>query len=355
MNKLFAFLFGSILTCHAKAATLPALPEPVTNNAVASLRLNQHQYLFSFMGLGAGKTHKDIHNRAWQLIIDPQGNTQGWQAIPSVPSSQSLSGRLASVAVGAGNYVYLFGGYTVSADHTEVSTPDVYRYNPLSKQYESLAPMPVPVDDAVALVYQNRFVYLISGWHNDGNVNLVQVYDTQTDRWQQASPYLGKPVFGHAGALSGQTMVVCDGVAVVPKFNARRGFEAETACFKGVIDSADPYKINWTMLAHPTGQSGYRMAAAADPDEQEIVFVGGATNPYNYDGIGYNGSPSQPSHAIWTFDVATQTWQVGRTQQASMDHRGLLRVGDEWLTLGGMGPNQTVLSSSRIVQLTDAH
>ena len=39
--------------------------------------------------------------------------------------------------------------------------------------------MPVPVDDSVALSYKERYIYLISGWHNDGNVNLVQVYDTK--------------------------------------------------------------------------------------------------------------------------------------------------------------------------------
>jgi hypothetical protein len=42
--------------------------------------------------------------------------------------------------------------------------------------------MPVPVDDDISLPYQSRYIYLISGWHNDGNVNLVQLYDTKTNQ-----------------------------------------------------------------------------------------------------------------------------------------------------------------------------
>ncbi|AMN12300.1 galactose oxidase [Alteromonas macleodii] len=335
-----AFIIASAASVSATAApiALPALPEPVSNNAVASVTIEDTQYVFSFMGLGKGKTHKDVHNRAWQLPIDSKDKPLQWQDLPPVPSSLALKGRLASVAVGVNDSVYIFGGYTVDEDHNEISTPDVYKYAPVTGEYTLLTPMPVPVDDATALVYQDRYVYLVSGWHNDGNVNLVQVYDTQTGQWQQASPFLGNPVFGQAGGIVNNTMVICDGVSVTPHSDKRRSFAAETACFKGVIDKQNPFKIDWRTLDHPTGAARYRMAAAGNEATNKIYFVGGSTNPYNYNGIGYNGEPSTADDAIWTFDIAEGTWVISKTEAEAptMDHRGLINVNGSWVTIGGM-------------------
>ena len=335
-----AFIITSTATVSAAVApiALPALPEPVSNNAVASVTINDAQYVFSFMGLGKGKTHKDVHNRAWQLVINNNDKPLQWQALSPVPSSLALKGRLASVAVGVKDSVYIFGGYTVDEHHNEISTPDVYKYSPTTEEYTLLAPMPVPVDDATALVYQDRYVYLVSGWHNDGNVNLVQVYDTQTGQWQQASPFLGNPVFGQAGGIVNNTMVICDGVSVTPHIDKRRSFAAETACFKGVIDKQNPFKIDWRTLDHPTGTARYRMAAAGDKATNKIYFVGGSTNPYNYNGIGYNGESSTADDAIWTFDIVEGTWVISKTEAEAptMDHRGLINVNGSWVTIGGM-------------------
>lgn len=320
---------------------LPSLPEGTSNNAVATLNIDDTVYLFSFMGLASGKTHHDVHNNAWQLkIVDDKASQ--WQPLPPVPSSLALKGRLASVAVGVHDKVYIFGGYTVAEDHSEISTPDVYEYAPIEMTYTLLAPMPIPVDDAVALVYQSRYVYLISGWHNDGNVNLVQVYDTQTNTWQQASPFLGKPVFGHAGALVNNTMMVCDGVAVIPNESKRRSFQAETACYKGKIDADNPLKIDWRSVKHPTRTARYRMASAGNEKNGLIYFVGGSSNPYNYNGIGYNGVPSEPDNQIWIYKVQDNSWTIEKSRHSTMDHRGLLNLNDQWFTVGGMTEGQAV-------------
>ena len=137
-----AFIIASAATVSATAApiVLPALPEPVSNNAVASVTIDDTQYVFSFMGLGKGKTHKDVHNRAWQLPIDSKDKPLQWQALPPVPSSLALKGRLASVAVGVNDSVYIFGGYTVDEKHNEISTPDVYKYAPVTGEYTLLTP-----------------------------------------------------------------------------------------------------------------------------------------------------------------------------------------------------------------------
>lgn len=341
----YGFLLFTLIASHALIAeSIPSLPYPVTNNAVASVTIDRKQYILSLMGLAAEKTYKDVHNQVWQLVIDEQGKFGQWEALPNVPSSHELKGRLASVAVGVKDYIYLFGGYTVAQDHSEISIPDVYQYSPTLRQYKKMASMPIPVDDTVALVYQDRYIYLVSGWHNDGNVNLTQVYDTHTNQWFQASPFLGNPVFGHAGAIADNRLLICDGVKVVAQPRKRRIFEAEPACYLGLISPTDNTRIDWQVVDHPTGLARYRMAAAGDATNKLGIFYGGATNPYNYNGIGYDGEPSEPSNQLWVFNFETQAWTITTLNNATMDHRGMVKLADQWIVLGGMGSKQTVLN-----------
>lgn len=342
-------LFNTLLTFTSlgiKANENSFLPHPVTNNAVAQVKVDNHWYLLSFSGLGANKDHQDVHNHLY--VFDVTNNQ--WQRKSPVPIAQpinQLTGRLASVATAINELAYVFGGYTVAKDHSEVSIPDVYAYDVIKDQYRALASMPVPVDDSIALVYENRYIYLISGWHNDGNVNLVQLYDSQTNQWQQASPFPGKAVFGQAGGIIGNKLLVCDGVRVDVHLNKRRSYEAEAACYRGEINPNNPSRISWFKVQHPTGISRYRMAATGliNPVSQakEIIFVGGSHNPYNYNGIGYNGKPSEPSNEIWYYNLDTNNWKISKTETATMDHRGLLVIDAKLLTIGGMTKNQQVL------------
>ncbi|MGI9236645.1 MAG: Kelch repeat-containing protein, partial [Woeseiaceae bacterium] len=148
------------------ARLLPPLPEPVTNNAVVSLRSDGTEFLISFAGLGKDRGHADTLDVTY--VFD--GKSRQWKQADALPGGV---GRLASVAVAAGSLAYVFGGYAVAADGTEVSTVWAHSFDPVSGEFEELEPMPVPVDDAVAVTYQDRYIYLISGWHDLGNVNLV--------------------------------------------------------------------------------------------------------------------------------------------------------------------------------------
>ncbi|KGJ90368.1 Kelch repeat-containing protein [Colwellia psychrerythraea] len=323
---------------------LALLPEPVANNAVTQLTIENKDYFLSFSGVGKNKTYRDVHNKAFIYDV----NQKKWQAIAGVPIEKAingLTGRLASVATSIKSKAYVFGGYTVAKDHSEVSVPDVYSYDVTKANYQKLASMPVPVDDSVALPYNNRYIYLVSGWHNDGNVNLVQLYDIKTDTWQQASPFPGKPVFGQAGGIVGNTLVICDGVRVDVHINKRRSYAAEASCYLGKINKKMPSKIAWQLLPHPTGKSRYRMAAVGIAKYQKIVFIGGSDNPYNFNAIGYNGQASSPDNGVWIYDIKSQSWQVKATSNATMDHRGLLHLDDQLITIGGMGENQQVLQT----------
>lgn len=315
---------------------LPALPVAIANNAVAAVPYKQGHALYSFLGLLEGKTWRDVSARAF--VLEP-GASQ-WQALPSVPGDV---GRLAGAAVAVGGYVYVFGGYTVAEDHSETSVETVHRLRAGSSVYETVAAMPVPVDDSVALAHADRYIYLVSGWHDSGNVNLVQLFDTRTGVWRQATPYPGTPVFGHAGGIIDGVMVICDGVKIVST-SGQREFAAANECYRGDIRPDDPRRIDWKTLPPHPGAPRYRMAAGVwtEAGVSRIVFAGGSDNPYNYDGVGYDGEPSKASARVVVWGPDAGWREAGTLPVATMDHRGLLVTDKGLVIVGGMRDGQRV-------------
>ncbi len=326
------------------AANIAAIPIPVSNNAVTTVSSEDRQYVVSFAGLGKGRSGSDT--LAVTLVLDSDSGR--WRESAPLPGGV---GRLASVAASVGGLAYVFGGYTVAEDGAEVSTPWVHAFDPETEEFSQLRPMPVPVDDAVSVTYLDRYIYLISGWHDLGNVNLVQRYDTSTDTWVQATPIAGRALFGHAGGIVGNRIVYCDGVMVRPFADRSRDFVASDECFLGIINEADSRRIDWRRLdAHP-GSPRYRMASAGIDSLNAVLFIGGSENPYNYDGIGYDGQPSEPAPNAMLFDLDSLSWRVlPLSGPPAMDHRGLVPFGDRWLTVGGMLAGQQV--TNRVVGYT---
>ena len=331
---------GSVLGDDAMTITsvssLPPLPVAVTNNAVAALKAGRREYVVSFNGLGENKNHADT--LATTFVFDSR--SKRWKEAEPVPGG---AGRLASVAAAADGLIFVFGGYTVAEDGAEVSTPWTHAFDPRTREFDERKAMPVPVDDAVAVTYADRYIYLISGWHDLGNVNLVQRYDTKTDVWVQATPTPGPGVFGHAGGIVGNTIVYCDGVAIEAHSDRRRDFVAVPDCLLGLIDNDDSRRIDWRTIKFHPGLPRYRMAAAGIPAANVVLFIGGSENPYNFNGVGYNGEPSQPAPGALLFDIDEQDWQVVAIDgEATMDHRGLVPFAGKWLTVGGMAAEQRV-------------
>jgi N-acetylneuraminic acid mutarotase len=342
-----AVILSLLLACSPSPASdisLPELPEATTNNAVAALTLEDGVHLVSFLGLTEGKTHADVTTASYHLAPD----AKQWVALPPPPGP----GRLAATAATVGKHVYLFGGYTVAPDGSEKSIETVHAFDLASKTYREVAPMPVPVDDTLSAVYQGRYIYLVSGWHDSGNVNLVQVYDARDDTWFQATPFPGRAVFGQAGGIAGNTILACGGVFVRPTSDARE-FAPEQACLAGTIRPQDPTRIDWFRVPAQPGPGRYRSASTATT--QRIFLAGGSDNPYNFNGIGYNGDPSQPSAEVYSFDVTTRKWRTERPLAVpTMDHRGMLVLGDgRYAIVGGMRAAQTVSAQTLIWRPTE--
>lgn len=319
------------------------LPVPIANNAVAVADGPDGATIFSFNGLMSGKTWKDTSNAAYACVIAKQE----CKTIASVPVKE---GRLASSAVTVAGKVYIFGGYTVAENGDEISTPEVFVYDPQSGRYAAKTDMPTPVDDMVAVPYKNRYIYLVSGWHDEGNVRLVQLYDAQFDSWSAATEFPGEPVFGHAGGIANNSIIISDGVAVAPELvNGRRKFVAAKFTWRGDIDPGDPRIISWRRVDDHSGTARYRMAAIGDNMRGQVIFAGGGDNPYNYNGIGYDGVPAKPSGGYFAYDLKTDKWQeLGRLAEPSMDHRALAKSGQDYYIVGGMDAEQKVLD--RIVK-----
>jgi hypothetical protein len=252
------------------------------------------------------------------------------------------AGRLAASAVSVGGAAWLFGGYTVAADGSEQSTPGVYRIHPGESKLQWVTDMPVPVEDSVVLTHMDRYIYLISGWHDLGNVNLVQVLDTRTMKWAQATPWPGAPVFGHAGGIHKGRLVVCDGVKIqYHADDSPREFLPSDECWLGKIDAKNYRRLSWKKVAAHPGDTRYRVAATANANGY-IVFAGGSANPYNFNGIGYNGNPAETENAVFSFGFKTGAWQThDPLAKGSMDHRGLPFSGGWYYLIGGMQADQT--------------
>lgn len=338
-------VISTAILCGNLAVTaqtnLPALPVPVSNNAVATLRSGKHQLLFSFMGIGPKKTWKDITNDAYSMDL---GSKQ-WTEIRSVPGP---AGRIAASAVGVRGQVFLLGGYTVDGQGGEITVRDVSVYEPTNRRWFRGNDLPVAVDDAVAVAYKDRYIYVIGGWSGKDAVANVQVYDVQNNHWEQATPIPGTAVFGHAGALLDDTIVYVDGAHKNPDGNPR--YLPSDECWMGKIDHKDLLKIHWTkMLEHPGG-ARYRIAAGASERDHRIYFSGGTDNPYNYDGIGYDGHPSEPVANTFDFDLKEGQWEtVPEDTPGTMDHRGLLPIHDGMVMIGGMEKGQQVSAKVWVV------
>ncbi len=331
-------LFGATnVNAADTACDIPEMPVPHANNAVVGAVFHGKMHLFSFAGLKAEKTWKDTSKEAFMYV---EGR-DGWENLPDLPVEE---GRLAATAEIVGERVYYFGGYTVAEDGSEKSTPENFEYNPYDRTYTRIADMPVPTDDAVSFVYKNRYIYLISGWHDVGNIRDVQVYDTVEKIWFQATDYPGSPVFGHAGGIVGNKFIIADGVAVIGKDEkGRRQFDTVNEGWMGTIDPENPAKITYRRLPQLPGKGHYRMAASGDVEANRVIFAGGTPTAYNYTGIGYNGSPAKPSAHVFAWDFSKDNWVALEDKStASMDHRGLLKWQRGWITVGGLYEGQIV-------------
>ena len=345
LRVLLFLLSGISSTAQITWQELPAMPEPVTNNAVTSAIVNGSTHIFSFTGMDTTKSCGQAHLRSYMYNTE----TANWTKIADVP--YALGGVVAAGASTIKNEIYVLGGYHIRDNCTEVSSRAVHRYNPATDDYTKLADLPIAIDDHVQAVYADSLLYVITGWSNSTNVLQVQIYDPSQNEWTMGTPVPNDPewrVFGASGSIINNTIYYSGGASLTCN---------NTVCFgpskllrRGDINPNDPTQITWS--SEETDEAiGYRMAAVAAGSN--FMWLGGADLTYNFDGIDYNGTGGvEPNQRITTVNLAFEERAVyENVLPPSMDFRGIGKLdNNNFILCGGMRENQTV--SDKVYQVT---
>jgi N-acetylneuraminic acid mutarotase len=348
MKALFCLLFFASFveaSLFAQELKLAPLPQPVTNNAVAGLKVHGGTLLFSFMGVGAKKSWDAVTNTAYYL--DP--DWEKWYPLKPVPGT---AGRIGAVAAAARGNLFVFGGFVIDNQNRGQTLADVDIYETDNRRWSRGEDMPASVGDAVIGVYRDRYIYVIDGRGPNGIVSKAQVYDSENSKWIEATPPPGTAVYGHSGTILDDTIVYIDG-AYRDATAARPVPATSDQCWIGRINHKDLSKIEWSKLPPHPGNARYRIAAGASEKDRKIYFTGGTDNPYDYNGVGYDGKPAEPSPVTFAFDLKGNKWEVvnENTTNPTMDNRQVLVIRDNLVTVGGMQKGQTVTAHVALIPL----
>ena len=332
--------------------TVSKMPFALTNNAVTGAVTGLNFYAYSFGGIDSSKIWSGISRASFRYNTNSGsfGVPGEWLELPLVPDTL---GKIASAASTVKNKIYVIGGYHVLEDGTEISSNRVHIFDPGTNTWQpDGAPVPVPIDDHVQVVYKDSLIYVVTGWSNTSTVSNVQIYNPALDEWTVGTPVPSTSqykAFGAAGGLdqSSNTIVYVGG--------ARMGFDFPMAPFirRGVIDEADPTQISWSVYEDSLA-GRYRAAATSG---YAVLFFGGSSKTYNYNGIAYDGSggvspqtlefmecrfscnPSPPFH--------TDTFRVMDIRGVAEDPNGLFGMfPNGYVILGGMGPAQELTGTA---------
>lgn len=321
------------------------MPVPLTNAAVTGYGSGTAFRAYLFGGIDSTLQASGIRRLAYRY--DPP---DAWTALPPVPDTL---GKIGSAASAVGDRIYVLGGYHVRADGSEASSDRVHVFDPATDTWlPDGAPIPVPIDDHVQAVWRDSLIYVVTGWSNTTTVANVQIYDPATDTWRAGTPVPNTSqykAFGASGHVAGDTLYYYGG--------ARFGIDFPLGGFarKGVIDPADPTRIDWSVRVDPQANR-YRAAVFLEPactDDAGTgvllpVVAGGSRISYNYDGLAYaGGAPVDPEPSLLLDEGKGPLLVEGGWPVDLMDLRGVAErlppvAGSVRYFLGGMRPGRRV-------------
>lgn len=330
--KFFANCIGLLFIHHSIAAQIIALPEPITNQATAVLRKSKEEYIYTFFGLDSSKQSQGVHRKVFRTNM----KTGESKMIGLVPDSL---GRLASSASTIRNKAYVVGGYGVYPNGKEISSKQIFIFDPGSESFSKGADLPIAIDDQVQAVWKDSLLYVISGWNDSNNVHAVQIYNPATNQWKLATPLpneITAAVFGGCGTIVDDTIYIIGGATFAKFYPPSRQF------YKGIINPTDPSKINWINAGEHPGEFRYR--AVAFTKEGKVYFWGGSNETYNYNGISYQTKqPVEPNMTVLIYDIKSGLFTTKTAGTPIMDIRNAVCTSaKKWWVAGGIGPGQQV-------------
>lgn len=320
---------------------LADMPKSVSNNAVADGEIAGNRYVYSFGGIDSTKIWSGITKQCFRYDV----TNDYWEEIDTLPIDLPV---IAASANTVKNKIYIIGGYHVEQSGNEISSNEVFVFDPVTNAFEANgANTLIPIDDQAQAVYKDSLIYVITGWSNTGNTFFVQMYDPELDQWTQATSVPTSTdfrVFGSSAQIIGDTIFYYGGASMGANFPATKKLR------KGIINPLDPSQITWS-IEDDAINTNYRSACISHGNN--VFWVGGSSISYNYDGIAYNGSGGvSPSTTIARYDAQSQTWYEGTgAPYGVMDLRGYGQISStEWIICGGMEAGQAV--SNNVYKLT---
>jgi len=345
MEKVFISLLFFFVVCDAKTqpywawSELSPMPEPVSNNAVATAKMNGVPHVYSFMGIDTTKLYSGIHTKAFRYNTV----TDVWDTIPPVPDNLT---RIAASASTVKNKIYIIGGYHVYFGGSEVSSNKLFIYDPDSNTYTLGANLLVATDDHIQCVWNDSLIYVISGWSNSANISNVQIYNLLTDSWSNGISVPNNnhyKAFGASGVIISDTIYYAGGVKNSP-------FSITPKIRMGIINPSSPDSISWS-YADDSLATIYRSGAAIFNNQP--MWIGGATEAYNYDGIAYaDSAPVAPLNQLLFYDIGLSVFQKDSGNIFPvMDLRGIAQIDSfKYIIVGGMDTGQTVSDRTYLLE-----
>ncbi len=148
---------------------------------------SQNGILYSF---GGASITGDAVTNAYKY--DPA--TDRWTAISPLPEP-----RVEASAVSDGTYIYILNGYDTPSYHTHNT---LYRYNPTTDNYVSLASSPLSTNLQTA-VYLAGKIYRIAGSGEDGTqVSSVDAFNVSTGAWSLPGTVANYPVASWTSSIA---------------------------------------------------------------------------------------------------------------------------------------------------------
>lgn len=322
-------------------SALPPLPDPLAG--AAQIGTPEGHYVFYGLAPEAARPGRTAFVYRTRLGL--------WRSLPAVPVD---AGRTGAAAAALSDRLYLFGGRSTARDGTPRLHKDLLVFDPATGDYARRADAPLAVADPLLLAYGERYLYAIGGEHSSGPVRTVQVYDALLDSWFAAEDFPGSPVYGAAGGLIGDRILLADGAARLPASGGGSRIAVVPQLWLAEINPDDPSILRWQKLPDHPGQPVFRAAAGALPGLDWVVLAGGSAVAHDPGGRALDRRKAQPLDQTVIVDLTARQARLGPLRPyASYDHGPMMLDRGRLYSVGGRGPDGGITPSVLPVPLPD--
>lgn len=248
----FTFIHNLALADISTGTWITAAPAPTQRTEVAATAIDGKIYV-------VGGFNKPSLNNALKFAISDEvaiydTATDSWSFTTPLPEGRHHAGIAA-----INGLLYIVGGFTKSFLSVWHAVATVYQYNPATREWRELTPMPTARGALGVAVHQNR-LYAIGGYDGKHNSAAVEIFDPQTNTWSSGAS-IPTPRDHLAVVTAGNRIYAIGGR---PSLDYHRNM--------GAVEEYDPHTQQWRSRAHlPTPRSGITAGVIND----WIYIIGG--------------------------------------------------------------------------------